>query len=108
MRARYRFHACPTNGCPKLGGAGARCPEHDVEMVEVILRRETEEQRAEETAEKLRAAAAKVGAAAGKPDPDPFGIGDMLHGIADDISAGRPAPPRDDDEEEDDDDEDDF
>lgn len=79
MRLRYRFHACPTPACPKLRAQPGRCPEHDVEMVPVILRREDAAQTAKATADKMKAAAEKVDQAAGKPQ-SPFGdiLGDLF------------------------------
>jgi hypothetical protein len=85
MRSRYRFYACPEGSCPKLRSRpGRRCPEHDVEMVEVILRRETEAQQTKEAADKVRDAGKKVAQAGG----DPFG-GDFSN-IFKGMAGGKP------------------
>lgn len=94
MRSRYRFYACTEGPCPKLSTvAGSHCVVHpEVEMVEVILRREKPVAPAEQmkqTADKLKAAADKVGEAGRIPNPDPFGLGDMFEQMGKDMKAGR-------------------
>lgn len=91
MRDRYRIYACPEPGCPKIAfKPGLNCPTHSVSMIETIVQPLiSKKPTPEETAKKLRDAADKVGEAAGKPNPDPFGIGDMLMGIGKDMKAGR-------------------
>lgn len=112
MRKRYRFYACPADGCPKISGtAGKTCPAHEREMTEVILRREDGQDdaiRMERAAARVAEAGKKVGESGGKV-ADPFGMGAMFRRMAEDIESGRKlrdAPERDDEEDEDEDDDD--
>lgn len=107
MRRRYKFYACPDGPCAKLRGQAGQCPVHNVDMVEVILRREDPVDQAKKTADKLKAAGDRVGEAAGKPGADPFNIAGIFDDMASDIRAGKrhyTDAELDEDEDEDDDD----
>jgi hypothetical protein len=60
MRRRYRFWACPTGPCPKIRAHSGQCPDHDIDMVEVVLRREDPVEQAKQTADKLQATSDKI------------------------------------------------
>lgn len=80
MKRRYRFHACPKDDCPKLGSRRSRCPTHDVEMVEVILRREDgtdQAMRTKHQADRVAESARKVREASGRGDL----FGDLFRGF---------------------------
>lgn len=94
MRPRYRLYVCPQESCAAVGKSiESICPTHEQAMVPVIVRVEDAQDkaiRAERTAERVAAAGARVGEAAGKPG-DPFGIAGMFRGMAEDIEQGRPS-----------------